>query len=55
MPKRLTLGGAVALLVVFVVGLFGIEVPAEVASALTLVCSVLADRWGAHASAEEHA
>ena len=36
------IGAAATLVIVFVLGLFGVEVPADVASAVTLIVSVAA-------------
>lgn len=35
------LGGAVSIVVVWIIGLLGIAVPPEVASAFTVICTVL--------------
>ena len=40
--KAGALGAAATLVIVFVMGQFGVEVPADVASALTLIVSVAA-------------
>ena len=40
--KAGALGAAATLVIVFALGLFGVEVPADVASAVTLIASVAA-------------
>ena len=40
--KAAAIGAAATLVIVFIMGQFGVEVPADVASALTLIASVAA-------------
>ena len=35
------LGGAISILIVWIIGLFGVPVPPEVSSAFTVICTVL--------------